>query len=77
VSQHKIQNSICEQHKFDINLPECHFTKFFNPRAAGNICERPQEMQFVSSTNYLNIRWDGQFVVILVSFVSFSIPVFY
>ncbi len=36
--------------------------------------KRPKKMQFISSTKYLNIRWDGHYVVILVLFVSHSIP---
>ncbi len=32
-------------------------------------------MLFISSTKYLNIRWDGHFVVILVSFLGCSISI--
>ncbi len=34
-------------------------------------------MLFVSSTKYLNIKWGGHFVVILVSFVTRSNPVLF
>jgi hypothetical protein len=61
---------------FYVNLPERHFIKNFNPTAAQNWRKKPQKMLFISSTKYLHIRWDGHIVVILVSFVTRSIPGF-
>jgi hypothetical protein len=39
--------------------------------------KKPKKMEFISSTKNLEFKWDGHFVVILVSLVSRSIPVFY